>query len=446
MDNAAVEKRVRIAAVLGPASEQNHALAGVLSDIDPQVAVFEDAGSALAADDPGAALWVFDQAGAATGAESFAAELASSGNDRASAHVLVLLPAGSSAPADSADSLRLYVTYPVSPAALEALCLQLLGGGRAGGSRAGDQAAGSVRARKPAHFEPSRIYEDAKEYVAAVMSAGRGGMDLPLDEGQPIAERLYTNLLHNNTLVVKALEPHQPYDLESHSVNVAIIAGKISMGLALGPTRTAQIMHASLVHDVGMTGLPGELLMKAGHYSDEDMEQLRRHPELGAAKVAKAGPAYEWLQIAILQEHERAGGHGYPRGLPRSAIDPIAEIIGIADVFEALSHPRAYRSPYTAFDALEQVAGMQDEYFSARVVTALVNEISSFPLDSFVQLSTGEIAQVTGTNPSNLMRPVVLVQWDSEWSPLDEPQTLDLLDNPAITVARSLLDAELPIN
>ncbi len=446
MDNAAADKRVRIAAVLGPVDRQNPAVAGVLSNIDPELARFEDAGSALKAEDPGAALWVFDQGGAESGPESFAGELTRSGGDRAAAQLLVLLPAGASAPSGEAEPLSLFLTSPFSSAALEALCRQLLGGGRPGGSRAGDQGASSVRARKPAHFEPNRIYEEAKEYVAAVLTAGRAGDALPLDEGRPMAERLYTNLIHNNTLVVKALEPHQPYDLESHSVNVATIAGKIAMGLALGPARTTQIMHASLVHDVGMATLPVELLSKAGHYSDADIEQLHRHPVLGAAAVAKAGPDYEWLQVAILQEHERARCQGYPRGLPLSAIDPIAEIIGIADVFEALSHPRTYRSPYTAFDALEQVAGMQDEYFSARVVTALVNEISSFPLDSFVQLSTGEIAQVTATNPTNLMRPVVLVQWDSEWSPLDEPQTLDLLDHPAVTVARSLLDAELPIN
>ncbi|MEN8143608.1 MAG: HD domain-containing phosphohydrolase [Gemmatimonadota bacterium] len=445
MDKAATDTQVRIAAVLGAAEGRDPAVVAVLSNIDPELALFEDARSALAADDPGAALWVFDQGGAQTGAESFAADLAGSGAARASARLLVVLPAGASAPSGQGDSLQYYVASPVSPAAMEALCLQLLAGSRPGGSRAGDQAAGSVRARRPARFEPDRIYEEAKDYVAALLSACRGGKELPLDAGLPIAERLYTKLLHDNTLVVKALEPHQPYDLESHSVNVAIIAGKISIGLALGPASTAQIMHASLAHDVGMAKLPRELLSKAGHYSEAEMEQLHQHPALGAAAVAEAGPKYEWLQVAILQEHERARGQGYPRGLPLSAIDPVAEIIGIADVFEALSHPRTYRSPYTAFDALEQVAGMQDEYFSARVVTALVNEISSFPLDSFVQLSTGEIARVTATNPGNLMRPVVLVQWDSEWTPLDEPQTLDLLDNPSVTVARSLLDAELPI-
>ena len=114
-------------------------------------------------------------------------------------------------------------------------------------------------------------------------------------------------------------------------------------------------------------------------------------------------------------------------------------------MFEALSHPRSYRSPYTALEALEQVSEMKGEYFEAGVVAALVNEISAFPLDSYVQLSTGEIAQVVGTNPDNLLRPEVLVRWDREWAPVDPPRRLDLADAPAVTVARALLEAELPI-
>jgi HD-GYP domain-containing protein (c-di-GMP phosphodiesterase class II) len=138
-------------------------------------------------------------------------------------------------------------------------------------------------------------------------------------------------------------------------------------------------------------------------------------------------------------------GQGYPAGLVGRAIDPLAQVIGLADVFEALSHPRAYRSPYTALEALEQVSEMKGEYFEVGVVAALVNEISAFPLDSYVQLSTGAIAQVIGTNPENILRPEVLVRWDADWTPLDPPRRLDLAEKPEVTVARALLEAELPI-
>ena len=123
----------------------------------------------------------------------------------------------------------------------------------------------------------------------------------------------------------------------------------------------------------------------------------------------------------------------------------MARILGVADVFEALSHPRSYRSPFTALEALERVVGMQDEYFAPQVVSALVNEISAFPLDSYVQISSGEIGRVVATDPSNILRPKVELVWDADWKPVEEADTLDLSTRPDLTVARALLDAELPL-
>ncbi len=165
----------------------------------------------------------------------------------------------------------------------------------------------------------------------------------------------------------------------------------------------------------------------------------------GAEALEGAGRRYEWLQRAVLHEHERLKGQGYPAGLAGDTIDQVAQILGVADVFEALSHPRVYRSPYTGLEALETVVGMQEEYFSPVIVAALVNEISAFPLDSHVQLSTGEIARVVATNPSNLLRPVVDVLWDADWTPLVEARRIELAAVPEVTVARALLDTELPI-
>ena len=132
-------------------------------------------------------------------------------------------------------------------------------------------------------------------------------------------------------------------------------------------------------------------------------------------------------------------------GLTGGAIDPLARIIAVADVFEALSHPRTYRSPNTALEALEQIATMGGEWFDPGVVSALVNEISAFPLDSFVQLTSGEIARVTSTNPENLFRPEVEVLWDTDWTRIDPPRRLDLSSEPGITVARLLMANELPL-
>jgi len=206
-----------------------------------------------------------------------------------------------------------------------------------------------------------------------------------------------------------------------------------------------EVIHAGLLHDIGMARLPKEMLRKQGTWSEKEREALQQHPIYGAEILERCAPRCEWLKRAVLQEHERAGGQGYPYGLRDEDLDPIARILGVADAFEALSHPRTYRSPYTALQALERVVGMQEEYFSSQVVSALVNEISAFPLDSYVQISSGEIGRVVATDPVNILRPRIELVWDADWNRIEEPSTLDLGARPDLTVARALLDSDLPI-
>lgn len=302
-----------------------------------------------------------------------------------------------------------------------------------------------LRARLPRPMTPHQIYEDARAYVDETLTAVRNEGDPDVDRGRLVAERIHTDLLLDNGLVNRSLEPHDVYDLASHSVNVAILGGKIAIGMISGVADAVDVVHAGLLHDIGMARLPEAMLRKQGTWTDREREILYQHPVLGAELVERCAPRNEWLKRAILQEHERARGQGYPYGLREADLDPIARILGVADVFEALSHPRTYRSPYTALEALERVVGMQDEYFSPQVVASLVNEISAFPLDSFVLLSSGEIARVVATDPSNMLRPRVELVWDREWNPVERPVTVDLAERPELTVARALLDAELPI-
>jgi len=302
-----------------------------------------------------------------------------------------------------------------------------------------------VRARSPQPFEPNRLYEDARTYVEDTLSEVRTGGEPDFDQGRLFAERMHTDLLRDNSLVNRCLEPHESYDLASHCVNVAVLGGKIALGMVSDIEDAVEVIHAGLLHDIGMARLPKEMLRKQGTWSEKEREALQQHPIYGAEILERCAPRCEWLKRAVLQEHERARGQGYPYGLRDEDLDPIARILGVADVFEALAHPRTYRSPYTALQALERVVGMQEEYFSPQVVSALVNEISAFPLDSYVQISSGEIGRVVATDPANILRPRIELVWDADWNRIEEPSMLDLGARPDLTVARALLDSELPI-
>ncbi|MDH3297073.1 MAG: HD domain-containing protein [Gemmatimonadota bacterium] len=345
--------------------------------------------------------------------------------------VLVVSDSQAAAPADS-----VWMTLPASSSALTAACRGLV---------AGSPTQGRLRARPPGGAACSVLYGDIVGAAANALERAGNGIPPDLGEVRLIAERVHSHLLRENGLVNQSLESHAEFDLPRHSANVAIIAGKIGLGLAAGVEDIVRVIMAGIVHDIGMARLPDRLLQKPGRLDAAELELLRTHPVLGAELLDGVDARYRWLTPIILQEHERMQGQGYPTGLLASAIDPLAQIIGLSDVFEALSHPRAYRSPYTALEALEQVSEMKGEYFEPGMVAALINEISAFPLDSYVQLSTGEIGQVVGTNPENILRPEVLVRWDAAWNPAHPPKRIDLAFAPDVTVARALLETELPI-
>lgn len=334
-----------------------------------------------------------------------------------------------------------YLARPFRAETLTALCSALLDQIPADRS---DSNAPTVTIRAPARFSARPLYADAVTFAREALNRARDGLAPDMGWARLVAERLHTSLVQNNLLLNRALEPHQRFDLSTHSVNVAIFAGKIALSRDLPLDARLRAIEAGLVHDIGMARLPQSILLKAAALTDDERAEMERHPILGAELLEPLGSEYEWLARAVRQEHERTGGQGYPEGLQGDEIDSIAQILGVADVFEAFSHTRAYRSPFTAYEALERVVAMREEYFDGAIVDALANEISVFPLDSYVKLSSGAIGRVISTNPENLMRPTIEVLWNESWKPVD-PQLVSLDQAPEITIERPLHESEVPI-
>ena len=92
-------------------------------------------------------------------------------------------------------------------------------------------------------------------------------------------------------------------------------------------------------------------------------------------------------------------------------------------------------------DSKERAKQLED----SDVVDALVNEISLFPLDSFVLLDSGEIGRVVATNSGNMMRPTIETVWDAQWNPIAQPRRIDLAKTPGSSIVRPLHETEVPI-
>ncbi|MFW6089871.1 MAG: HD-GYP domain-containing protein, partial [Gemmatimonadota bacterium] len=221
--------------------------------------------------------------------------------------VPVLVVAGSGASTESLelDDGSALVTWPVSPGALRALV-----GGLALDATV---ARGRLRARAPdGGVSPGALYAEIVAAADAAFEAASEGQPPELGQVRLLAERIHSNLLRDNGLVLRSLEPHAEYDVASHSANVAIIAGKIALGMAMGTEDVVRVIMSGIVHDIGMARLPADIVRKSGRLTEGERDKLREHPMLGAELLVGVEARYAWLENVVLQEHERMHGQGYP--------------------------------------------------------------------------------------------------------------------------------------
>lgn len=261
---------------------------------------------------------------------------------------------------------------------------------------------------------------------------------LDLTELTNIAKGMTLSLQRSETLVVQALSAPLGDRLIANLVHVGILSAKIGLGLAYRHDRLEHLALAGLLHDIGIFSVPPSLIQKPGKLTPQERAVLEQHPEAGFRAIKQLGPNYEWLATVVRQAHERWSGQGYPLRLKGSQIHPFAQVIGLADVFEALVSPRPYRRRMLPHEAMRELLRHEQGAFSRTVIKALVEQLSVFPLGTKVRLSSGDEGVVVRLHPRFPMRPVVRVGDEDSGSEITA--VIDLSSTPDLCI----LDAVAP--
>jgi diguanylate cyclase (GGDEF)-like protein/putative nucleotidyltransferase with HDIG domain len=167
-----------------------------------------------------------------------------------------------------------------------------------------------------------------------------------------------------------------------HCHSVARFASAMAEELGLSPAAAERLRLAGILHDVGKIGITDSILRKPGPLDDEEWQEMKRHPEIGARILATT--AFEDIRGWVLAHHERLDGKGYPRGLDRDEIPIEARILSVADAYEAMTADRPYRRSIGAEAAkkeLERGAGSQ---FDPEVVDCFVRWLARRPPEEAV--------------------------------------------------------------
>jgi putative nucleotidyltransferase with HDIG domain len=168
--------------------------------------------------------------------------------------------------------------------------------------------------------------------------------------------------------LVMALETKDEYTA-GHLERVSRYATRLAEELKLSPEEIEAVREAALLHDIGKIGIPDEVLHKVGQLTEEEKGHIRQHLLLGA-KILEPMKFFRPITTLIYHHHERYDGKGYPHGLTGEFIPSGAQVIAIADSFDAMTTARSYNKPKTAQEALEELRRGSGTQFNPKYLEA----------------------------------------------------------------------------
>jgi putative two-component system response regulator len=178
-------------------------------------------------------------------------------------------------------------------------------------------------------------------------------------------------LVNGVQTLVHALEAKDAYT-SGHSARVSRYAVKTAVQLGYTAERLEQVRLGGELHDIGKIGTREDILHKPGPLTPEEFQHVKGHAALGERILAPFLTESPTVLGIVRSHHERLDGGGFPDGLSGSRIPREARIVAVVDAFDAMTTSRAYRSPRTPADALDELRRCAGTHFDPEAVEAFL--------------------------------------------------------------------------
>lgn len=193
-----------------------------------------------------------------------------------------------------------------------------------------------------------------------------------------------------------------------HSINVAMICSIFGDWMKLSKEDKELLTTAGLLHDVGKLLIPPRILNKPGKLTEEEYMIVKLHPDSGY-EMLKDGNLDERVLEVVRGHHERYDGTGYPRGKSGDEIDMFSSLVGIADVYDAMTSKRLYRGPLCPFDVIRIFEEDGMHQFNPQYLLPVLSKLAETYIHHTVRLSDNSRGEIIMINPFSLARPVVRI-------------------------------------
>lgn len=223
-----------------------------------------------------------------------------------------------------------------------------------------------------------------------------------------VSESLIDEILNSTDLTISIMDiktdSHYQYE---HAINTAVLSIMLSVKMGLTMVDMKNVAIASLLANIGYKDLPKEIFESDDPLTLEHWKLIKEHPKIGYDILTNNTNLNAHIKTIVLQHHERIDGSGYPNGLKENEIHPLAKVLMLTDVYDAMTSDRPYRNAYPHNEALEYIMGNAGRLFDFNLANAFSRCIIPYPAGTHVLLSNNQKAVVLKNNRSYPLRPVI---------------------------------------
>ncbi len=306
-----------------------------------------------------------------------------------------------------------------------------------------------IKKDKESLSEIKKTYEDMVLHLMLIMDEIKDGKSVAVGKVSSLAEiitdllRADSNMLLSLVHIFSYLGKQEDF-LYAHSVNTSILATNLGLAHGYGRTELINLCMAALVHDIGYLKIPKDIINKPAKLTREEFDQVKKHTVYGVELLNKIEGILESASEVVHQHHEKVDGSGYPNGKRGDEISDYAKIVAIAEVYEAITHPRPYRKEkIIPYQAVKTIVQREKDSFEPELVKVFLNSVSPYPPGSFVLLNNGVIGRIFSVNRALPLRPVVEIFFDSDGRPPENPTRIDLAKTSVVNIDKALDENDL---